>query len=389
MTIATYEARLKDQSGAVVARFFGAGRGLTGGGMQSFRYEKLVRKPGRYSLALYGNDERISAFELDGQIEFWRRDLAGGLDWYLDYEGFHRFPDYTQDEEGREIFMSHGVGYNCLLASETIQYPAGSAQSCKGPAPAETIAKAFVNENIGPGAGVDGLALTRVRPGLAIEADAAGGANWTGCRAYRNLIDVLVELGWAAPADFMVVGTGAATFEFQWAADQWGLDKTVGNGVRPSVTFSASAGNVERINHGYNRINETNICYVLGAGLTTTRLIRTRQDAALLGGSPWARRAVARDARDEDVNARLDERGDEVLEKEQPRRTLDFMARQIVATRYGRDWDLGDLVSVEYWEGLINYRVSVKIASINVSMSTDGTETIAPVVEAVGAPAVI
>ncbi len=187
----------------------------------------------------------------------------------------------------------------------------------------------------------------------------------------------------------MVVGTGAATFEFQWAADQWGLDKTVGNGVRPSVTFSASAGNVERINHGYNRINETNICYVLGAGLTTTRLIRTRQDAALLGGSPWARRAVARDARDEDVNARLDERGDEVLEKEQPRRTLDFMARQIVATRYGRDWDLGDLVSVEYWEGLINYRVSVKIASINVSMSTDGTETIAPVVEAVGAPAVI
>jgi len=389
MAIPVYEARLKDQTGAVVARFFGAGRGLTGGGMQSFRYQKLIRKPGAYSLTLYGNDERISAFVLDGQIEFWRRDPAGGLGWYLDYEGFHRYPKYTQDEEGREIFVSHGVGYNCLLASETIQYAAGSAQSCKGPAPAETVAKAFVNENVGPGAGVDQLALARVRPGLAIQADAASGANWTGCRAYRNLIDVLVELGWAAPGDFMVVGTGAATFEFQWAANQWGLDRTVGNGVRPPVTFSAIAGNLERINHGYNRINETNICYVQGAGLTTTRLRRTRQDAGLLAGSPWARRAVARDARDEDNNARLDERGDEVLEKEQPRRNLDFAARQTVATRYGREWDFGDLVSVEYWEGLINYRVSAKIVDVTVSMSPDGAETIVPAAEAVGAPVVI
>jgi len=43
MAIPVYEARLKDQTGAVVARFFGAGRGLTGGGMQSFRYQKLIR----------------------------------------------------------------------------------------------------------------------------------------------------------------------------------------------------------------------------------------------------------------------------------------------------------------------------------------------------------
>ena len=386
--IATYEARLKDQTGAVVARFFGAGRGLTGGGLESFRYQKVVREPGPYSLTLFGDDSRISLFELDGQIEFWRRDPAGGLAWYLDYEGFHRFPEYKQDREGREIFVSRGVGYNCLLASETIQYAAGSAQSCKN-AVAESVAKELVNENVGPGAGNDGLGLTRIRPGLAIEADAASGAVWTGCRAYKNLLDVLAEIAWAAPADFMIVGPGAATFEFQWADDQWGLDKTFANGVRPPVIFAAKSGNVENITHGFNRINETNIVYVQGAGLTTTRLRRTRQNAALLAGAPWARRAVARDARDEDNNARLDERGDEVLEKQEPRRNLNFKARQTVATRYGRDWDFGDLVSVEYRAGAINYRVSVKITDVTVSMNSNGDETITPGVEATADPVAI
>ncbi len=382
MAIATYEARLKDQSGAVVARFFGAGRGLTGGGMQQFSYQKEVREPGPYSFVLQGDDERIDFFELDGQIEFWRNDPVTGLGWHLDYEGFHRYPQFTLDEQGREVFISHGVGYNCLLASEPIQYAAGSVQACKDD-PAETAAKEYVNENIGPGAGNDGLGNSRVRLGLAVEADAAAGANWEGCRAYKNLLDVLIELAWYAPGDFMVVGTGAATFEFQWADDQWGDDRTFGS-ADPTI-FSARLGNVENMSQGFNRINEVNIVNVLGSGLAAARVIETRENAALLAGSPWTRRAVARDARDTDVAARLQARGDAVLNEQEPKRDLFFGALQTMATRYGREWDLGDLVSVEYR----GWRVDVKITAVTVSMASGGTETIIPTVEAVSDPVAV
>ena len=380
--IPTYEIRLKDQAGGIVARFHGGGRGLTGGGLQRFSYQKEVREPGPHSLVLQGDDERIDLFELDGQVEFWRNDLVWGSGWYLDYEGFHRYPEFTLDDQGREVFIARGVGYNCLLASDTIQYAAGSAQCCKTMA-CETAAKEFVDENIGPGAGLDALGNSRVRLGLAVQADAATGAVWDGCRAYKNLLDILIELADYAPADFMVVGTGPATFEFQWAADQWGDDHTFGS-ADPTV-FSARLGNVDGMTQGFNRIDEVNIVNVLGSGLAAARTIETRQNAALLAGSPWARRAVARDARDTDVVARLQARGDAVLNEQEPKRDLSFGVLQTIATRYGRDWDLGDLVSVEYR----GWRVDVKVTAVTVSMASDGAETIIPTVEAVSDPVAV
>ncbi len=380
--IPTYEIRLKDQSGGVVARFHGAGRGLTGGGLQQFSYQKEVREPGPYSFVLQGDDERINLFELDGQVEFWRRDPVASLDWHLDYEGFHRYPEFTLDDRGQEVFIARGVGYNCLLASDTIQYAAGSAQCCKTMV-CESAAKEFVDENIGPGAGNDALGNSRVRLGLAIQADAATGAAWDGCRAYKNLLDVLIELADYAPGDFMVVGTGAATFEFQWAPDQWGDDRTFGSA--DPTTFSARLGNVDGMSQGFNRIDEVNIVNVLGSGLAAARIIETRENAALLAGSPWARRAVARDARDTDIVARLQARGDAVLNEQEPRRDLFFGALQTKATRYGREWNLGDLVSVEYR----GWRVDVKIIAVTVSLASDGTETITPTVEAVSDPVAV
>ncbi|GAG50405.1 unnamed protein product, partial [marine sediment metagenome] len=216
-------------------------------------------------------------------------------------------------------------GYNDLLVSEPILYAAGSAQSSKSAA-AETVAKEFVNENIGPGAGLDGLGVSRVRPGLTVEADAASGDTWTGRRAYQNLSDVLLEVAEFATADYMIEGTndddsGPTSFEYRWRDGQWGEDKTRGNTAgpggepNPAVVFSPWLGTVQSQTVRENKLDDINVCYVAGPGIGAARVVDTVSNAVAESSDPWARRAVMRDAKDEGRATAREDRGNEVLNK--------------------------------------------------------------------------
>ena len=379
MAEATYEIRLKDQSGLVVARFVGAGRGDAGGGLQSFTYNKRLRTPGSHVVTIYGNDDRLAYLDLDevgtldSQFEFWRRDIQGGLDWYKDFETFHRSMEFRSGAEGREVFVSWGRGYNDLLTAETILWPAGSAEAQKNAA-AETVAKEFVDENIGPGAlAASGRFRDGNFAGLSVEADTATGATWSGKRAFDNLLDVLTEIGDYGPGDYWIIGTGAATFEFQWRDVRWGEDRTKGNAAgNPPVTFSRENQNATNIRYNYSRLDEATHCDVLGGGQGASRLIETSTSGGETD-SPWARRAVARDARDEIDPTILQDRGEETINKQLPRRSFTFDAIQTRATRYGRDWRVGDLVTLTYR----GRDIDQKIVGVTVSMGEDGKEDIA------------
>ena len=93
-----------------------------------------------------------------------------------------------------------------LIASETIHWPAGTAYTCKDD-PAETVLKEYIEENIGPSAGLDENGLSRVRQWLTVEPDGAGGATWVGCRSDKNLLEVAQELAEYGPGDFKIVST--------------------------------------------------------------------------------------------------------------------------------------------------------------------------------------
>jgi len=370
----TYQARLKDTSGAPVATFAGMGRER--GGMVSLYYHKRLRTPGSFILRIDGNDKRTDLFGLDYQVEFWRRDRRGGLDWYLDFEGFHRSWELTQDDEGRNVFVSRGRGYNDLLAAEPIRYASGSDYACKV-GPVETAAKAFVDENIGPGATSPPRDAVGVMPGLTIAADAGSGMWWGGCRSNKNLLDVLKELAEYGPGDYMIVGAGPATFQFQWRDVRWGQDKTQGNADdRPPVVFDPAHGNATNLAYNYSRLEEVNVVYVLGQGVGDERAIVTCTSGAE-ADSPWARRAVARDARDEEDETLLAVRGDELLDEQRARRKMAFDARQTAACRYRRDWDWGDLVTIQF-RGMT---FDQKIIGVAVGMSEDGVESIQPEME--------
>lgn len=398
----SYLIRVKDQTGAKVAEFIGRGRRIgTPGGMQGFTYLKHVRSPGGFSFRVDGLDDRLqyldldTAGTLDAQIEFWRRDLSGGAaytaflaglpnyqkdaslpGWYKDFEGFHRKMEFDQLDQGQDQFQSSGRGYNDMLSAETIRYDKESIYTNKNGA-AETVLKEYVDENIGPSATAPPRSRSGVMPGLTIEADGGTGNTWAGDRSGKNLLDVAIELAEYAPADYMIVGTGAATFEFQWRYPHWGLDRRIGNtdGNAPLI-FSPEYQNATNFKYSYSRLDEINTCDVLGVGKADDRIVTT----VTSGGetdSPWNVRAVSRDARKAYDTTTLQDAGNDTLNKQRVKREFSFEYMQTAACRYGIDWDIGTLCTVEYRGS----QVDQKVLGVYVTYDNNGKETIRPVLE--------
>ena len=396
MAIQTYQVRLKDLTGATVAIFGGAGRVGVSGGLQSLSYLRYLRTVGQFTLYLDGNDDRIPLLKvINSQVEIWRRDPVagvawlGGLDawrrdaftlatgWYKDFEGFIRAWNRGFTAEGRRVFVCQGRQYNDLLVGETINYPKTTAGADKTGLPG-AVAAEYVNENIGAGAGLDAEGNSRVRLGVTevVESDTA--VNWSGDKGNVNLTDALVEIADFGPGDYMINGIGPAQFEFRWRATRWGRDLTPGNadGNVPCV-FSVFNNNVTDQTFGYNSLDEANVCYVGGQGQGAARTYRTRSTADATAFS-WSRRAVFRDARDAALNATLDARGDAELEASRARYEASFKVVQTTATRYGRDWDLGDLVRFTDEDGNDS---NLKINGVSVSVNSEGQENITPDME--------
>jgi hypothetical protein len=388
-----YQIYIRDTSGARIATFAGGGRGL--GGMLSFNYTKLLRYAGQWTVRLDAYNERISEVELnpatganaDYIFEFWRKDyyetaygVVADTGWYRDFAGFHRFDQFNQEQEGRDVYIARGRGVNDLLSSEIIAWDAGTSQTSKD-GPAETVAKEFVDENVGPGATVAaGRRWEGAITGLSVEADAATGDNWVGGRVNKNLLDVIDEIADIGPGDFMLQLTSDAndpiTLEFQWADEYWGLDRTEGNGVNVPVIWDDSLGNIESVRYAYSRLDEINTASIGGPGSGTSRAY-TEVTTGGESDSPYARRAIFRKGSDADTVAKRQARGNALLERGQPKRRLTFSAKQTAAVRYGTTWDVGDLVTVKFRDNTF----SQQIVGVRVGISGTGEESVEPILE--------
>lgn len=367
---AQYELRLLDHTDNIVARFAGLGRGAHGGGLQSFSYRKRLRTPGQMTVRIFGNDDRIKDHlllpnALDYKWQVWRKDPVAGLDWHKDFEALHRAEELTFGETGRQVYTSYGTGLNCLLYSEPIRWPAGSAEAEKS-GDCATLAEEFVRENIGDLAGLDDLGGSRVRPGLYVAGHALSGTAWQGSRANKLLADVLTELAEIAAADYNILGTPSG-YAFTWRNNRWGVDRTP-NGV----LFSARKGTSTNISFGVSYLDEVTTCYALGQGQNQFRKVVTWSSPGL-AYSPVARRAVSRNANQEYDDTALSLIAEARVRETQAHLSASFSVLQTVGTRYGRDYDYGDLVRVQdqYARSL-----DVKILGVTVSVGGDGTENI-------------
>ncbi len=343
-----YQVVLRDQAGVQVAL-------LTS--WRSLEYRHTLNDVGTYLLALDGDLAVVALFALDGQIEIRRRDIAANppFGWYTDWSGFHRTPQRLHDEEGASIFVSAGVDFKHLLARRFILYRDTTVGAEKS-GPGETVMKAYVEENAGPGAVAPPRVFGGVFPDFSVQADGGAGATWSGNKPYRALLATLQEIAEATDVDFDIVTTAPAIFEFQAKAQPLGTDRSVagldpltglnGAGNAP-VIFSLVRDNMGEPAYTVHRVQEVTAAIVLGQGAEGNRVLVQRTSAAV-ADSPWNRIESVKNANQDEAAASLIARGDALLEALQARETFTFRVLEVEGTRYGRDYFFGDLVTARY-----------------------------------------
>lgn len=337
---------------------------------------------GSFQITLKGDDERIPLFGLDYIINVRRRNKLYGLDWYTEWEGLKRDELRTTGENGEKLYTAVAVGYNHLLKRRHILYPEKTAYSAKNDV-GESVMKAYVNENAGPGATNPPRTQGQgVITGLTIAADTAVGGIWEGDRAGRNLLDVLVEIATSSRVDFDVIGTNIGEFEFRTYEFQRGVNRsTVG---LSAVTALNSFGNVPvifipkndtmtAIEYTLSRSSEITRVIVNGKGEGASRMSVTVDNAAAIIESPWNQIETVVTSSQESETDALTNIGEVYLYDYGAREDLSFQALQQPSALYGLHYSWGDIISARYDEKYFDK----KINSVTIRVDESG-ETINP-----------
>lgn len=322
----TWQIWLKDQAGVRLAlldyyRRFSIGRSVNG--------------LGAFALELSGLDTHIASLALDGQLEFYRGNPAMVIDPALEFEALIRDWEEAIDADGRTVYTVSGFGYNELLKRRVIEAYSGGTGAAKD-GPAETVIKEFVEEQCGVTAGA------RAIFGLSVEADVGAGGPVRLSRAYRNVYEVCLEIAAVGGGDFAVVGTGPATYEFQWHDGQLGADRSA------SVVFALEYGNMGSPKLAHRRSNEITAVLVGGQGDGAARVTDWRIDYARESQSPINLREMFIDQRQEADPNGLITAGDRALNDGRSPYQLSFDVLQVPSCLYGYHYFLGDLVTVRF-----------------------------------------
>lgn len=353
-----WQVRVKRPTGELAAVLTGQQDGFTG-----FSFSRSVNSPGSFLLYFMrraGETEaqflaRMAVFEIDGQVEFWRRWPEQGIGWQLEGEFLTLdLRAYATVEGGMMLYVS-GRGYLDLLGRRIVEDPTGSAEARKQGV-AETVIKEYVEEQCGPTAGA------RALPGLTVQADGAtGNAGGPWGKQYQVVLDVVQEIRSTGGGDVDVVGVGPAAFEFRWYLGQRGTDRTA------TILFALERGNMEAPELSLSHHSEITAVLVGGQGEEADRELVWRTDPARIALSPWNRREAFRDARQEPDTAGLEALGDASLQEGSPKETLTFTPLQVPGCLLGKDYFFGDLVAAQF----MGYSATKQVAGYTYTWNQD------------------
>ena len=360
---------------------------------------------GSYTFSIDGlSDERKNRFQLDGQLEVHRAVPGNDLPWYIEFAGFHRTAEEEIRKDKKQVFSSIGVGYNSLLERTNIAYKEGTIRADKYDA-GETVIKEYAEENCGASALIaNGREVDGVFPNFLVQSDGGLGTDWSGSRAFENLLDTIQAISEYTGVDFDVIRSAYPGFLFRTynllkGADRTivGLDSATGKnaaGNKP-VTLSVSLGNLQNAKYKNDRLDEANVCIVLGDGTGATRSVLYRKNDAAVQDSPYNRVEVARPSQvasipglSEEAAAELktfsmQQTGDEVLNELQAKEDFTFTPMQQPSTLYGQHYFVGDRITVQFRDFTTHKRiVGVQIRverdreniSLDVASFTTGTQ---------------
>lgn len=319
-----------------------------------------------------------SLIEVDAIIEIERRNSVGDpfVEEWVGLLRKWRFFDDPQGETNVEMSAMHEVE---LLNRRDIAYRSNRPEADKS-GPADSVMKAFVNENAGAAAPVDEAGRPRsFGSEFFVEADAGVGPNVGRQGSFKNLLLTLKQISQSSitagnsiyfDIQHERVG-GLSTFTFKTFQNQIGTDRSVGTGTDP-VVFSEARENLRDPSYEVDWSDEWNYIYGTGPGIGTDRIIDPEKNVPRHTLTKWSRRENHQDARGETTQLGVAIRAFERLQEERPRERFTGQLIDTPSQKYGVDWFFGDKATAEY----LDKRFDGNIDMVSVTIKEDGDEEI-------------
>jgi len=289
----------------------------------------------------------ISLLKPDHMIQVWRAPRGGRLalwrpffirKWRLETRG------------ARDSILVFGRGPKDLLRRRIVAAYSGVAQSAKIDF-ADDMMKEIMTEAVADGVAPVPAAGTRVWNNFSIAANTGSGPTLTKAFAWQRLHRLMPEIQRAAREagvevffDIVpdVITTNSISFQFRTSISQ-----PPGGSVRNTV-FAQESGNMTNPFLEFDYTEEENYIYAGGQGQGALRNIQQVSDIVRFNASQWNRNEAFAVAMQQTVNNGVRETGRARLESGRPRRRFGATPIDTAGTRFGRDWDYGDVVTARY-----------------------------------------
>jgi hypothetical protein len=326
--------------------------------------------PGSLTFAIRGDHPLLADLADFWQFEVWRK--PEGQAWYRDFVGIY-LADFSWTFGDQSRFVAVCPGILSLLSMREIGYYANYTGRTKfSTTPAESIMKSLVTYNATSAATT---ANGRKRNGTAwpasritVQADGAGGNVLDWYCFGENLLKALQRLAPVAGGAFDLVKTAADAYEFRWYAGQRGADRTA------EVIFAIERGNMANVAYRGQR-DQATVGMGWGRGEEAARDYVTRT-----GPNYSAEKDIEMFVNGQNVEegdtAGLSAQVDKALDKAKAVRSFSFQALQSPQTLYGVHYGVGDLVTAV--NPATGEAITLKVASVAVTLDQDGNERVAP-----------
>lgn len=283
--------------------------------------------------------------------------------WYVEWNGL--FTDFTRTiySNSNDVFTGYCYNLIDLIQRREVLWDSTQAasESKKVSIPAQTAIYEFIEENLGASATqAAGRVMTGTISGLSIPILTGSGPNWSGNRAWRNVLEIIQEIANFGTIDFDIVSNATGGYTFETYPTQLGLDRTT-VGLDPTtgknaagnspVIFSLDLENVSEITHSKLRNESKNVVVAIGQGQYGARATGIATDLTDIDGARINQRELVRNANSQEDAVELDAMAEEWLKRMAYTEDFDFVPLITESTLYGVHYWVGDKTTARF-EGL-------------------------------------
>ena len=290
--------------------------------------------------------------------------IVVGNDKHKTYKIEHREIELDQEGKATENWLIKALELKAVTGDRITLPPSHTAYDNRS-ARAETVMKHYVNRNV-----ITPVDSKRKIPQLLLAPDLNRGPHINWQSRFKNLAEDLAEIslvsgiGWGVRVDYDLR---------KWIFDvSEGRDLTANQDVHSPVIYSPQFDNIKTMHYVDSDLNYRNTAYVAGQGEGVLRRVIELGQASGL-----ARKELFVDARDvseetdiegedpvprppQDIINDLISRGNQKLAELIQETFLESQIMTHSTFKYEKDWDLGDIVTVQYkdWGVTLDARIT-------------------------------